>query len=242
MALATGLVRDREAVHELDDVARWLSDRDGLARAQVEMWMIRRESLSTDVLAQLWADRSWSEALSGVLLETIDGQDAPAGSEQELVRGFLMGVSAGRGVAVLGIDGTTRWLARRRWTVVHPVLLAQAQAWSDAAREFGIRQAVSQLGRAWTVRDAAIHRDTDTAAVVHGVALTAAPVQEQLPLWESGAWLTAELRIEAGTAVLSFLDADGRPLRLAGVGPIAWSEAVRAARLFQRVRSAGPRS
>ena len=231
MRPATGLARDRETVHELEEIARWLADRDEVGHAQIESWMIRRESLSTDALAQLWADRAWADALTGLLVETVDGQDEPVGSEQEVVRGFLTGVSAGRGVAVLGIDGSTRWVARRRWTVVHPVLLSELDAWAAAAAEYGVRQAVPQLDRAWTVRDPMVHRDSATAAVLPGVPVTGLPAHRELPLWESGTWITATLERNAEAAVLSFTDADERPLRLAAVGPICWSEAVRAARL-----------
>lgn len=230
MRPATGLVRDRETAHELEEIARWLADRDAVGHAQIQTWMIRRESLSTDALAQLWADRAWADALSGLLIETVDGHDEPAGSEHEVLRGFLTGVSAGRGVAVLGIDGTTRWVARRRWTIVHPVLLSEADAWRAAASEFAIHQSVAQLDRAWAVRDPAVHRDSDTAAVLTGLP-TGLSTRRQLPLWEFGSWITADLSIDAGSAVLSFADADGRPVHLAAVGPIAWSEAVRAARL-----------
>lgn len=227
----TGLVRDRETAHELEEIARWLTDRDEIGHAQIETWMIRRESLSTDRLAQLWTDRAWADALSGLLIETVDGHDAPVGSEQEVVRGFLSGVSAGRGVAVLGIDGSTRWIARRRWTIVHPVLLSEPDAWRAAAQEFGVRPAVAQLHRAWTLRDPSVHRDGDMTAVLAGNPAATTPVQHELALWESGAWITAKLAIDAQATVVSFIDADGRALRFAAVGPIAWSEAIRAARL-----------
>jgi hypothetical protein len=232
MRPATGLVRDRESTHEVEEIARWLAHRDEVGHAQIEAWMIRRESLATDELAQLWADRAWADALSGLLIETIDGHDAAAGSEHEVVRGFLSGVSAGRGVAVLGIDGTTRWIPRRRWTIVHPVLLSEPDAWRAAAQEFGVRPGVPQLHRAWTVRDPSLHRDSETTAMLGGNPDATTPVHRELPLWESGAWITAKLTIAAESTVLSFVDTGGRALRLAAVGPIAWSEAVRAARLI----------
>lgn len=231
MRPATGLAQDRETVHELEEISRWLADRDEVGHAQIETWMIRRESLSTDALAQLWADRAWADALSGLLIETVDGHDEPAGSEQEVVRGFLAGVSAGRGVAVLGIDGSTRWIARRRWTVVHPVLLSELDAWAAAAAEYAVRQSVPQLDRAWTVRDPMVHRDSATEAALSGVPVTGLPAHRELPLWESGTWITAALDVDADDAVLSFTDADERPMHFAAVGPIAWSESVRAARL-----------
>lgn len=236
MRPATGLVRDRESAHELEEIARWLTDRDEIGHAQIQMWMIRRASLSTDELAQLWADRAWADALSDLIVETVDGHDARPGSEQEVVRGFLSGVSAGRGIGVLGLDGSTRWIPRRRWTIVHPVQLSEPDAWRAAAAEFAVRQSVAQLDRAWTVRDPALHRDSDTTAVLVGIASAGAPMHRKLPLWESGAWITADLRIEAESAELSFIDANGRPMLLAAVGPIAWSEAVRAAALVDRLR------
>lgn len=231
MRPATGLVRDRETAHELEEIARWLADRDEVGHAQIETWMVQRQSLSTDGLAQLWPDRAWADALSGLLIETVDGQDQAIGSEQEVVRGFLAGVSAGRGVAVLGIDGTTRWVARRRWTIVHPVLLSEADAWRAAGAELGIRQSVAQLERATAVRDAAQHPDNDTSALLAGSPMAGTPQRRELALWESGAWFTADLWIGSDATVLTFADADGRAMHLAAVGPIAWSEAVRAARL-----------
>ncbi len=236
MRPATGLVRDRETVQDLEDIERWLADRDAIGHDQIDTWMVRRESLSTGRLAQLWADRAWADALSGLLIETTDGHDAAAGSEHELVRGFLVGVSAGRGVAVLGIDGTTRWVARRRWTIVHPALLTEREAWRAAAAELGIRQSVAQLDRAVAVRDPAVHPDGDTSALLCGIPSAGTPLRRQLPLWEDGAWLTADLWIGSQQAVLTFADADGRAMHLAAVGPIAWSEAVRAARLTDRRR------
>jgi hypothetical protein len=240
MRPATGVVRDRETAQELDDVARWLADRDAAGRREIEAWMVRQESLTTDVLAQLWSDRAWAESLRGVVVETVDGHDAPAGSEDAVVRGFLEGVSVGRGVAVLQLDGTTRWVTRRRWTVPHPVLISELDAWRVAAREAGVLQAVPQLERTWAVRDPRVHGDTDTVAVLRDVPAADPSTDLRLPLWESGALVCAHLHGSGDHATLTFTDADDRTLRLAAVGPIAWSEAVRAARLHDPSRRMRP--
>jgi hypothetical protein len=275
MRPASALMRDRETAQDLDEVAHWLVDRDAICADQVIEWMVRGTSLSTDELASLEADRDWSWALSGVILESAepiaDDADGPLAEESpaggDAIRGFLQGVAAGRGVGILGLDGTTQWVNRRRWTIVHPALLADRGAWRALAAEAGVAQHVQQLSRDVYLRDPHQHPDRDvTARLSLPVAQThrpagpsrtaadpnapdlnapdldrdpvsrdrrarqAAAAAEQVEtFWQDGSWLSAQFTVEAGGIRIAFRDEDGRPMRLAAVRPVVWSEAVRRA-------------
>jgi hypothetical protein len=223
---AADMVRDREATHDLDEVARWLTERDDLCADAIEAWMVRGTSVSTDSLAHFWADRAWATALTDLVVETVDGHDVPIGREGSMVTGLLRGVSAGRGVAVLRRDGVTEWVARRRWTVPHPVELSDLQTWRVVAQELEVGQSVDQLERAVFWRDATAHPDDATIATFD--AADDRREGQSLPIWENGGWVTAEIDRESARTQLRFRDADGRDLAFAAVGSIAWSEAVRA--------------
>jgi hypothetical protein len=128
--------RDRETAHELEQLSHWLVDRDTICRRQVVEWMLRATTLSAGELAILAADRDWARVLTGVLVESTDGG--------EHVRGFLQGVSPGRGIGVLQLDGLTRWVSGTRWRVVHPALTDRLASWALLAAEAGVRQHVEQ--------------------------------------------------------------------------------------------------
>jgi hypothetical protein len=242
MRTASALMRDRDSAHDLDEVARWLADRDDVCRDEATTWMVRATSLATDTLASLWTDRMWSRSLTDLVLETADGSD-PDGSNPDdaheddaLVRGFLRGVAPGRGVGVLGLDGQTRWITHRRWTIPHPALLADLAAWQSAARQHGISQDVHQLDRTVFHRDPARFPDEHTAA--HLWLPATSGTERTAQFWDGGRWVLARITPgEPGTAngassrsiTVTFEDSDGRLLRLAAVGPIVWSEALRLA-------------
>ncbi len=227
MRNASALVRDRDSAHDLDEVARWLADRDDVCRDEATSWMIRGTSLSTDTLANLWSDRMWSHSLTDLVIETADGDlsDDPA----ELARGFLRGVSAGRGVGILGLDGPTQWVTRRRWVIAHPATLPDLGGWINAARELGISQDVHQLDRTVFHRDASRFPDSHIAAHLWLPGTSRTERSEQF--WDGGRWVLAHIGKSRADGYLSveFRDSDDRPLRLAAVGPIVWSEALRLA-------------
>jgi hypothetical protein len=247
MRTASALMRDRDSAHDLDEVARWLADRDDVCRDEATTWMVRATSLPTDTLASLWTDRMWSRSLTdlvvqtadGSVVQTADGSDVQtaddADEDDTLVRGFLRGVAPGRGVGVLGLDGQTRWVTHRRWMVPHPALLPDLPAWQSAARQHGIRQDVHQLDRTVFHRDPVRFPDEHTAAHLW---LPAMSGERTAQLWDGGRWVLARITPADSGAVngessrsitVTFADSDGRLLRLAAVGPIVWSEALRLA-------------
>lgn len=228
---------------DIDDVSRWLVDRDAICADEIVEWMVQGTSLSISELASRWTDRDWAWALSDLIVEAVDEN---SDSGEPLVRGFLRGVSAGRGVGIFGLDGTTQWVHFPRWAITHPAHLIPRQAWRVLALEAGIEQHIDQLQRAVFVRDRSVHADGDTVAVVapsdardaagdaagaaaDDAAGGAADATRIEPFWQDGSWLEAHIADTPAGRRLSFHDEDGRAVQLAAVGDVVWSEAVRLA-------------
>jgi hypothetical protein len=156
------------------------------------------------------------------------------------------------------LDGETVWLDAKRITLPHPILLDARDDYRELASDLGIQQGISQLFRETFERPADIPagrmRIEDWAngkfeQLNHAVGrcrtlgyrvrggFACCTVWERYDLVEGRYWIGADApEYETYTGELSWVDDRERPLELAAIGPVAFSEGTRMARSIYAAR------
>jgi hypothetical protein len=251
-------VKNAPAYLQLRQLTDWLGRHTRECREQVERWMVRSLPVPVAVIAEVWPDTAWQDALRELVLAPA----LPDGTPDLDRAGLLRDADRERGIGLVTLDGeTVRIGAGAQGTgapgtvlIPHPVLLHGA-ADLDELREFAaeseIRQGVEQLFReVW-------HKPAGTAPDDVRVSTYAEAQYEQLrhllsraadlgyrvrsgeavcPVLEGGRQVEARVWVgddwpegEAETGPLAWNDTEGRLLTLGEVGPVAWSEGMRMA-------------
>lgn len=235
-------IRDRPEVLELQRFAEWLERHAAECAAQVDAWMVSSLPVPAGLLARLWPDEAWQSALRDIVVVG-DGPDET---------GFLRDTDDSGGLRVVNLDGETVRLAPRTVTMPHPVLLPDLEELRTFAAELGVTQGVEQIHRAtWhkpagidgsahSVREFAgaeyrswFHLSSRITSLGYKVSGNSAVDR----ILDGGRVVTASVGMShsyeeemAWTGDLDWSDGDGRrSLRLAEVGPVAWSEGMRMA-------------
>ncbi|MBM9509683.1 DUF4132 domain-containing protein [Actinacidiphila acididurans] len=247
-----GKLRDDPEVVRLRQLAQWLERHERECLAQADAWLVRSLPVPAALLARVWPDPAWQEALRDLVVAPVAEDGGP-----DLTRaGFLRDADPARGLGVVDLDGDSVRLSADAVLIPHPVLL-QDPADLDDLREFAaeldVTQRVGQLFReVWRrgadVPAAAAALDTyaggrfeqlrhaTARAVQHGYRVrggyaTCQVVEDGRPV-EAALWLGDDYpEAEAVTGDLEWRDAGGGRLRLGEVGPVAWSEGERMASL-----------
>jgi hypothetical protein len=234
-------LRDHPEVDRLRRLADWLDRHAAACVAQVDTWMVSSLPVPTALLAEVWKDEAWQNALRDI---------AVVGDDPDEV-GFLRDATASGELKVVNLDGETVRLSPRTVTLPHPVLLPDLEDVRDFAAELGIEQRVEQIHRATWEKPAGL---AATATEVRDYAggsfpnrFSLAARATSLGYRVSGGYATCKVRDAGGareaavwigepyyddaqtTGALSWHDEDGRAVRLTGVGPVAWSEGMRMA-------------
>ncbi|MFG2693123.1 DUF4132 domain-containing protein [Kitasatospora sp. NPDC048407] len=234
-------LKDDPAVVQLRRLAEWLDAHERQCLATVERWMVRSLPVPAAVLGAVWADETWRSVLRDLVVTGADGS----------VAGFLRDADPARGIGVVDLDGDTVRLTDAEIRIPHPVLLEDLDELREFAVELDVAQQLQQLHREVWQRPADLD-PTDTqvdtyaggrykelrelvgrcARLGHRVRGGYAIV----PLVEDGRTLEARVWVgdyyeydECETGSLSWVNADGRPVPFAEVGPVAWSEGMRMA-------------
>ena len=167
--------------------------------------------------------------------------------------GLLRGMDERGRVGLVNLDGETEWLALTSVVIPHPVLLEDLDELREFAAELGVVQAVPQLAR--EVFGVPADRDGSASAVrayadgvfkelrhasaraarygfrVRGGYAVCNAFDDGVPV-QARYWIGSdEPSYETWTGDLIWVDAEERPLKLAAVGPVAWSEGIRMAEL-----------
>ncbi|MFF0392883.1 DUF4132 domain-containing protein [Kitasatospora sp. NPDC004615] len=234
-------LKDDPAVVQLRRLAEWLDAHERQCLATVERWMVRSLPVPAAVLGAMWADETWRSVLRDLVVTGADGS----------VAGFLRDADPARGIGVVDLDGDTVRLTDAEIRIPHPVLLEDLDELREFAVELDVAQQLQQLHREVWQRPADLDpKDTqvDTYAggrykelreLVGRCARLGHRVRGGyaiVPLVEDGRTLEARVWVgdyyeydECETGSLSWVDADGRPVPFAEVGPVAWSEGMRMA-------------
>lgn len=241
-------LKDHPEVDRLRRLAEWLDRHAAECVRQVDTWMVSSLPVPTGLLARVWPDEAWQTALRDLVVVGDDADEV----------GFLRGATEDGGLRVVNLDGETVRLSPATVTLPHPVLLADLDELRDFAAELGVEQRVEQIYRAtWRKPEEEAPADgkpanTGTARVTEfsggkfpsrftlgaraqslGYKVTGGTatcrVRDGGRTVEASVWIGEPYYYEAELGALTWHGEDGRALRAAEVGPVAWSEGMRMA-------------
>ncbi|WDZ83699.1 DUF4132 domain-containing protein [Micromonospora cathayae] len=232
-------LRDDPEVDRLRQLAQWLDRHAAECQARVDAWVVSSLPVPTALLARVWPDPAWRDALRDLV---VLGDDPAA-------PGFLRDVTDAGDLRVVDLDGETVRLTPANARLPHPARLPALADLREFADELDITQRVAQLHRGTWDRPADLpDRDTTVTdfrgtRVPNRLAVRAATfgfqvsgAQVRCRVWEAGRTVEAALRFdedywdsEATLGGLTWSVVDGPTLRLVEVGPVAWSEGMRMA-------------
>lgn len=234
-------VREHPETDRLRRFAEWLDRHAAACVAQVDTWMVSSLPVPTVLLARVWPDEAWQSALRDLVVVGEDPDDV----------GFLRDATDAGELRMVNLDGETVRLSPLTVTLPHPVLLPDLEDLREFAAELGVSQRVEQIHRAtWLKPDDLAEKAVEIGEFAGGrydSRFGLAARATSLGYRVSGGYATCRVRdagrsVEAAvwigepywdgdteTGALSWSDEDGRTLRTADVGPVAWSEGMRMA-------------
>jgi hypothetical protein len=108
----------------------------------VEGWMLRSLPTPAAVLAAVWVDDTYKNALENLAVARVSQGEVSLDSA-----GFLKGVDASKGIGLVDLDGETVWEKADAFLLPHPILLKQLEDFRGLAAELSLTQGVKQLFR-----------------------------------------------------------------------------------------------
>lgn len=242
-------IKEGEVAERLLALREWLDDHERECASTVETWLLRSLPVPRAVLQAVWPDSAWRALLQDAIV-------APAGDLDRA--GFFKGVDPAKGVGVVDLDGETRWLDAGEVSLPHPILLPALDDWRALATELSVKQGLSQLFRETFRPDPAADAGRTSVSdfsggqfeqLVHAMGKCRSlgfRVQGGFATcrsWEQGRTVEARFWIhgdspedEAETGDLVWVDDRERALKVADVGPVAYSEGVRMASAIYAAR------
>jgi Domain of unknown function (DUF4132) len=241
-----GPLRDSPVAVQLRELSSWLERHERECMETVETWMVRSLPVPIGVLIECWPDPAWRRPLENAVV----GADAGGRLDRDRT-GLLRGAGRERGVGIVTPDGETAWLRAPLILLPHPVLIEALDDFRELTTELGIEQVIPQLHReTWVMPDRiepsadrvgefaggrfATHLDAAARCRSLGHRMSAGSAVTRV--WEAGRLLEARYWIgndapeeEVETGDLIWVGPGGRQLRLAEVGPVAYSEGMRLA-------------
>lgn len=240
-------LRETEAVRGLRQLSEWLDRHEASCRHEVEQWMVRSLPVPTALIGEVWADEAWREPLRDLVVVPVD----QTGRWDTDRAGLLRDADVDKGLGIVDLDGETGRLTTPQVVLPHPVRLPDLEELREFAADLGVRQGTRQLFReVWTrpEDEAEQRRELTRYAGARYKELrhvqaraTSAGYRVQggtasVKVWEDEAPVVASVWIGEGdpsweteTGPLFFTDHAGAAVRVADVGPVAWSEGMRMA-------------
>lgn len=233
------VLRDNPEVDRLRQLSQWLDRHAAECLSRVEAWVVSSLPVPAPLLARVWPDPAWQDALRDLVV--LGGDPAEPG--------FLRDVTDAGDLRVVNLDGDTVRLSPASATLPHPVHLPDVADLREFADELDVVQRIEQLHRGTWGKPADL-KDRDTtitdfrgATVPNRLAARAATLgfqvsgsQVKCRIWEAGRTVEAAMFFdedywdsEATLGTLSWSVVNGPTLRLTEVGPVAWSEGMRMA-------------
>jgi predicted DNA-binding WGR domain protein len=241
-------LKEGELAERLLAAAEFLASHDRTCVETVETWMLRSLSTPRKVLSSVFRDASWRKALENAVVVPVDKD----GRSDRSAMGFFRGVDAKRGVGIVDADGETQWLDAPSVWIPHPVVLGDAlDDLRGLATELSLTQGIAQLFREIFVRPKDLGPKEGSvrqfaraefemlshamgAAKSHGYRVTGGSAVCRV--WERGRVYEARFHLgdgdpsyETTTGDLEWVDDKQKPLLVAEVPPIAYSEGMRMA-------------
>ncbi len=239
-------LRESDLADQLEALRDWLIEHQRECVASVELWMLRSLAVPRRVLEAVWEDTAWRTPLENTVVVAVTAD----GGHDHAKAGLFRGVDPKKGVGIVDLDGETGWLATERVAIPHPILIPDLDAWRELITQLGVVQGIAQLHRETHVKTpqhataATIDafEDGKFAMLMHALGKA-----RQLgykvrggfatcKTWDAGAvnearyWIGAESPdSETYTGQLTWVDGREKSLKVADVGPVAFSEGMRMA-------------
>ena len=239
-------LKESELAEQLRALCEWLDDHRTECLRRVEMWMLRSLPVPCDVVRAVWPDPDWSDMLRNLVVTPADAQ----GGADAMQTGLLRDIDAKKGIGVVDRDGETQWIAAAQLLIPHPILIDGLVELREIAADLGFSQAIEQLFRPTftaTKEQEDLSRIMDFNGGRFEQLNFASSTCRQLgypvrggyacsKIWEDATPLEARYWIgddypesETYTGELIFVGGDQKPLRIAEVGRVTFSEGVRMA-------------
>ena len=238
-------VRDGDAADQLEALRDWLVEHERECAATVDQWMLRSLAVPRSVLEAVWDDPAWRKPLENAVVVAVKAD----GGHDAARAGLFRGVDRKKGVGVVDLDGETAWLDTERVAIPHPILIAELDGWRELITQLGVAQGISQLHRETHAKPVGLtataieqFEDGKFAMLMHALGKARALGFKvrggfaTCKVWDGGGvaearyWIGADSPdSETYTGQLSWVDARERGLKLAEVGPVAFSEGMRMA-------------
>ncbi len=246
-------IKDGDAADQLEALRDWLGEHQRECIATVDLWMLRSLSVPRSVLQAVWEDTAWRKPLENAVVVAVKAD----GGHDHAKSGLFRGVDPKKGVGVVDLDGETGWLETDRVAIPHPILIPDLDAWRELIGQLNVTQGIAQLHRETHVKskEHAIaqtieaYEDGKFAMLMHAIGKA-----RQLgykvrggfatcKTWDAGAahpggavacearyWIGSDSpESETYTGALTWVDGRERGLKVADVGPVAFSEGMRMA-------------
>jgi hypothetical protein len=239
-------LKESELGEQLTALCEWLADHRTECLRRVETWMLRSLPVPCDVVRAVWPDPDWSEILRNLVVTPTD----ESGKANAAQTGLLRDVDPKKGIGVVDRDGETQWIAAAQILIPHPILIDGLNDLREIASDMGFSQSLEQIFRTiFSVppdqQDAS--RITDYSNGKFEQLNFAGSLCRRLgypvrggyaccKVWENARPIEARYWIgdespesETYTGELIFVDSDQKPIKLANVGHVAYSEGGRMA-------------
>lgn len=239
-------LKESELGEQLTALCEWLVDHRTECLRRVETWLLRSLPVPCDVVRSVWPDPDWSDMLRNLVVTPVDAQ----GKADATKTGLLRDVDVKKGIGVVDRDGETQWIAAAQILIPHPILIDGLDELREIAADMAFSQAIEQLFRpvfAPTAEQKELTRITDYSGGKFDQLNFASSLCRRLgypvrggyacsKVWENAKPIEARYWIgdeypesETYTGELIFVDSDQKPLKIADVGRVTFSEGVKMA-------------
>ena len=245
-------LKECELAVQLTALCEWLTDHRTECLRRVEMWMLRSLPVPCDVVRAVWPDPDWSDMLRNLVVTPADAQ----GKTNATQTGLLRDVDPKKGIGVVDHDGETQWIAAAQILICHPILIDGLDDLREIATDMGFSQAIEQIFRpifAASAEQKEISRITEFGngkfdqlnfanALCRRLGYPVRGGYACTKIWENAKPVEARFWIgddhpemETYTGELIFVDSDQKPLKIAEIGRVTFSEGVRmASRIYAK--------
>ena len=194
----------------------------------------------------VWPDPDWAEMLRNLVVTPADAR----GKTDATQTGILRHVDPTKGIGVVDRDGETQWISAVQILIPHPILIDGLDELREIAADMGFSQAIEQIFRP-TFAAAKEQKELSqigdfsngrfeqlnfASALCGRLGYPVRGGYACSKVWENAKPIEARYWIgsdspesETYTGDLIFVDSDQKPLKIAEVGRVAFSEGVRMA-------------